>query len=429
MRRGLRRDPLALAAGASALAWSGLLATRGRFWAPGPWLPRQASGAGGAGGAGRAGDAGGPFVVAVVPARNEAELLPVTLPPLLAQRGDFRLRVVLVDDGSDDGTAEVARRLSSDAAAAGGEGNSAEVLAGTATPEGWAPKVWAMAQGVQAAGEADWLWFTDADIVHGPGTLASLLELAGGAQRDAVSVMARLRTSTRAEKLLVPAFVWFFAMLYPFRWVGDDRRRTAAAAGGCLLVRAAALRRAGGLAVVRGAVIDDLAIAGLIAGAGPGTVVGAAAGAGGRLWLGFDHDVRSVRPAPRLADLWKMVARSAYTELDHSPLRLAGALGGLGLLFAVPPLALAAEAARLAINRWEGGGSSRAGAAAATVGGGLALALQVAAYLPTVRMYGLSRRWAATLPAAGVLYGAMTASSAAAHHRGRGVTWRGRTLR
>ena len=207
---------------------------------------------------------------------------------------------------------------------------------------------------------------------------------------------------TRWERLVVPAFVYFFAMLYPFRWVSRSRR-VAAAAGGCVLVRVDALARSGGLARMRAAIIDDVALAQQVQ------------RAGGRLWLGLDRGVRSIRPYPRLADLWQMVARSAYDELDYSPFHLAGALGGLGLVFAVPIVALI-----LALV------SSTSPLTA--IAAGTALALQACSYLPTIRLYRLGWWWALTLPVAGLLYGAMTASSALAHTRGRGTSWKGRQL-
>ena len=344
--------------------------------------------------------------MAIVPARDEAQLLPETLPAVLEQRYDGELRVVLVDDASSDGTAEVAREV----AARSAGGRALQVIAGAATPQGWAGKVWALAQGVDAATGADWLFLTDADIAHGPEVLGRLVAIGEADDRDVVSVMAELSVETRWEQLLVPAFVYFFQMLYPFRRVSAPGP-TAAAAGGCMLVRAESLAASGGLAAMRQALIDDIALATQIA------------RCGGRLWLGFSADVRSIRRYPRLQDLWQMVARSAYTELGHSPVRLVGALAGLALLFAVPPIALGLGLGLAATSSDE-----RRPAAAAVLAGGATWLLQAATYAPTVRMYRLHPAWSLALPAAGVLYGAMTASSALAHARGSGVAWKERRV-
>lgn len=389
---------LAVLAGVSLASWLGVLVARGWFWQPGPWLATADTTADATADATADGDR--PAVAAVIPARNEAALLGQTLVSLLAQDYPGPLRIVLVDDGSTDGTAVVACRIAETAP----PGVRLDVVIGSATPPGWAGKVWAMAQGVEAAGPAEWIFFTDADVHHEPHVVRRLVARARSDQRDLVSVMARLRTTTGWEKLLVPAFVYFFALLYPFRWVASSGR-TPAAAGGCLLVREAALSRSGGLAAMRGAIIDDVTLAQQIA------------RAGGRLWLGFDDGVRSLRPYDGLSPLWRMVARSAYTELDHSPVRLVGALAGLGLLFAVPPLGVAL------------GLAAPAGVTALTAlaAGAVAWVVQSASYAPMVRLHGLRRAWALGFPAAGLLYAAMTASSAIAHARGRGGMWKGRT--
>lgn len=392
------RLPASLAWG-SLLAWCCLLALRGRFFLPGPFLASSAAAAGGDE------PEGGPpaSVAAVVPARNEAELLGETLPALVAQRR-AGLRVVVVDDRSSDATGEVARRI------LGPSGGL--VVDGTPTPPGWAGKVWALQQGSAAAAGSQWLLFTDADVRLGTEVLGRLLALAGTGRYDVVSVMAELESESFFERLLVPSFVYFFAMLYPFRWVSG---RTPAAAGGCLLVRADLLERSGGLSAMRGAIIDDVTLARQVA------------SAGGRLWLGLDEDVRSLRDHRRLGQLWQMVARSAYTELDHSPLKLAGALAGLLLLFGVPPVATGRAAVLLTRSR-SGGRRARGGPlarpGAACLAGGTAWLLQAASYLPTVRLYRLPSRWAASLPAAGLLYAAMTLSSALDHLLGRQVAWR-----
>jgi hopene-associated glycosyltransferase HpnB len=334
----------------------------------------------------------------LVPARDEAAVLPATLPTLLGQRYPGRLRVVLADDGSTDGTGEVARAL------AAGAPVPLDVVAVPPRPPGWAGKVWAQDRALEAAGDAPWLLLTDADIAHPPGSVAALVAAALADRRDLLSLMARLRVATGWERLVVPAFVYFFAQLYPFRWVASGR--VAAAAGGCVLLRRQALAAAGGFAAVRDAVIDDVALA------------RAVHRAGGRLWLGLagseDADgVTSVRPYPRLADLWQMVARSAYTQLRRSPALLAGTVAGLLLVYVAPVVTCLAGLA--------------AGSPVAAVAGGVAWALMTASYLPQVRYSGLPAPLALTLPVAAVLYLLMTLDSARRHRQGRGATWKGRT--
>jgi hopene-associated glycosyltransferase HpnB len=332
-------------------------------------------------------------VVAVVPARNEARELPHTLPALLVQRhGD--LHVVLVDDDSSDGTGMLARRIAAEV----GASERLAVLAAPPLPAGWAGKVWAQAEGVRAAlaRGADWIWLTDADIRHEPWVLERLLATAARDGRDLVSVMARLRCATLVEKLLIPAFTYFFATLYSFQATRDDRRWTAGAAGGCILVRAPLLGRIGGMAAIRDAVIDDCALA------------RASKDAGGRLWLGYDPGVTSTRGYPSLRAVWDMVARSAYTQLRLSPLLLAGCVLGLGWVFVLP---IAAILVGTPLER---------------VFGLVACAAMVRTYLPMVRWLGCRSTWALALPLSALLYTGMTISSAWRHHRGAGAAWKGR---
>lgn len=344
----------------------------------------------------------------VVPARDEASLLPRTLPSLLAQLGG-RARVVLVDDGSSDGTGEVAAHL----AASSGAGGRLVVVAAGEPPAAWSGKVHAMARGLEtaAARDAEWLLFCDADIRMRPGAARALLHRAAGSDGDGpydlVSVMARLHAASFWERVLVPPFVFFFQWLYPFRLVGDPRSRVAAAAGGCLLVRREALERAGGLEALAGALIDDVALA---------RRVGAA---GGRLWLGLDAGIESLR-VYRYRDLWAMVSRCAFDQLGYRGELLALTLLGLGALCVAPPVLAAIALARLATG--DGGALVPCAAAA------LAWGLQAWQLLPAVRHHGVPARYALALPLAAVVYGAATAASAWRHHRGRGALWRGRRV-
>ncbi len=400
---------LSIACAAAAVAWLYLVAAHGGYWRTSQRLPRVSGEP----------DAW-PDVVAVVPARNEAEMLPVTLPALLGQDYPGTLTVIVVDDGSSDGTGEVAAKLGA------GSPRPLRVISGAPPPdaERWAGKVWAMAQGLRAAGPfapgADgYLLFTDADIAWAaPDMLRRLVAAAEGDDRDLVSQMALLRTATGWERVVVPAFVYFFAQLYPFRRVNAPGSRTAASAGGCMLIRRGALEKAGGLAPIRGALIDDVAMGRMIK------------RQRGRCWLGVTRQVVSVRPYPRLASLWQMVARSAYTQLRYSPVLLAATLAGLLFLYVLPPAgAIAGLAAVLALPPAAAGLAGASGAAAAlTLGAGLAgWALMSLSYLPMLRLYRLSPLRAPGLPLIALLYAAMTADSARRHYAGRGAEWRGRT--
>ncbi len=397
---------LSIACTVAAVAWAYLVAGHGGYWRTSEWLPLPTSPSPFTGEPGT-----WPDVMTVVPARNEAAMLPATLPALLGQEYPGTLAVILVDDGSSDGTAEVATRIAAES------GRPLRVIPGAPPPrEGrWAGKVWAMAQGLRAAGPASagsepgYVLFTDADIAWAPGTLCALVAAAEGDDRDLVSQMALLRTASGWERVVVPAFVYFFAQLYPFRRVNVPGSRTAAAAGGCMLVRRAALEKSGGLAPISGALIDDVALGRMIK------------SQRGRCWLGLSRQVVSVRPYPGLASLWQMVARSAYTQLNYSPAVLAATLAGLLFLYLLPPagavVGLAAAAA---------GGSGTA--AVLTAAAGLAgWALMSLSYLPMLRLYRLSPLRAPGLPLIALLYAGMTADSARRHYTGRGAQWRGRT--
>lgn len=380
--------PLEIFALAVLLAWIGLHLDRRRAWPSEMTLPATAE---------TPAD-GWPRVVALVPARDEAAVLPQTLPSLLAQETP-PLEVLLLDDGSRDGTAEVAREL----AAAAGRRERLRVLAPGPVPAGWSGKVHALARGLESLGEGtpEWLLFSDADIRHRPGSVAALLARAAAGPYDLVSVMARLNAESFWEKLLIPPFVFFFQLLYPFRRAADPRSHVAAAAGGCVLVRREALAAAGGLAAIRGAVIDDVSLARRVK------------DAGGRLWLGFDPEIVSVRPYRGLGEIWRMVARSAFVGLGFRYDLLVLVTVWIATFLVAPPFLLAAALA---------GGDTRAALWAA-----LAWLLGAAALWPAVRHHRVPSLWALTLPFASALYGLMTLDSAWNHLRGHGARWKGRS--
>ena len=397
----------------AAITWVYLLAGHGGYWRTGQRLPhpgREAARRGLGGSSPQASTAAGPAtwpgVTAVVPARNEAAVLPGTLPALLAQDYPGAFRIVLVDDDSSDGTAEVAASLGRQAPP-----GRLRVLPGSRTPPGWAGKVWAMQQGLRAAGDAAYILFTDADIGYAPGVVAALVRAAEDDDRGMVSQMALLRAEEFWERLIVPAFVYFFAQLYPFRRVSQPGARTAAAAGGCMLVRRRALEAAGGLERIRGARIDDVALGRLLK-RPPARV---------RCWLGFTTDVTSRRPYPSLPSLWDMVARSAYTQLRYSPTVLAATLAGLLWLYALPPAAALGGLGWLAA----GGGPAAGWLAAAGLAG---WAIMSVSYVPVLRLYRLSPGRAPALPLVALMYAGMTADSARRYHLGRGGQWKGRTI-
>jgi hopene-associated glycosyltransferase HpnB len=354
-------------------AWLYLALLHGRFWQDGARLE-----------AGRPPAA--PAVAIVVPARDEAGGIGRSIASLLAQDYPGPVRVVLVDDGSTDGTADIARALP-------GAGRL-RVVAGAPRPSGWAGKLWAVHQGIAETDEA-FVLLTDADIAHAPGHLAALVAEAERQGADMVSEMVRLACETPAERALIPAFVYFFAMLYPFAWVNDPGRATAAAAGGTVLIRRRALDRIGGIAAIRGALIDDVALA-------------AAVKPGARIWLGHSRLAASIRPYAGAAEIWRMIARSAYVQLRRSPLLLAASTLGMALVFLAPPAAALF-----------GHGLGRAAGMASW-------AIMAATFWPTLRRFGLSPVWGAALPAIALFYMAATIGSAVDHHRGRGVVWKRR---
>lgn len=371
--------------------WLGILFCRGRFWFADQFLSPAAK---------TPPKDGWPAITAVIPARDEADSIARTVASLFAQDYPGRLDVVVVDDNSTDGTGALAR----DAAAAAGGGARFHLVTGQPLAEGWSGKLWAVHQGLQAAAEkapeARYVLLTDADIAHDPANLRRLVEKAEMESRDLVSLMVRLNCETPWERLLIPAFVFFFQKLFPFPWVNDPTRRTAAAAGGCMLVRRSTLDAAGGIGAIKDRLIDDCALAALLK-------------ARGSIWLGLSRETVSLRRYDGLGELWRMVARTAYEQLGHSPLMLVGAVAGMVLLYLVPPVAAVWG---LVAGNWP---MLAAGAA-----GWLAMAV---AYFPTLRLYGRPPWAALELPMAGFLYTLMTVDSARRHGQGQGGGWKGRT--
>ncbi len=354
------------------VVWVYLLAGHGRFWSAGPSLAAAAP-------------ATATAVDVIVPARDEAGCIERSLRSLLAQDYAGPLRVILVDDRSSDGTAAIAHGL-----------HDARLLVidGQDRPPGWSGKLWAVSQGL-ARSTAPLLLLCDADIVHDPAHVAALAAKMEQGRLDLVSEMVELRCASLAERALVPAFVFFFQLLYPFARVNDPRRRTAAAAGGTVLVRRTALERIGGIEAVRGALIDDVALA-------------TAVKRGGPIWLGHSQLARSIRPYPAAADVWRMVARTAYVQLRFSPAILAGTIAGLALVWLAPPAAALF-----------GHGPARWAGLAAWAG-------SAASFVPTLRRFRQSPLWALALPLVAGFYMAATVGSAVDHHRGRGVVWKRR---
>ncbi len=386
----LATDALALAALASAAIWAWLLAGHGRFWRADQRLGRPPP------------PSEWPDVVAVIPARDEAETVAQTLSAHGATTYPGRFSVILVDDASTDGTGEIARSVAEKSA------RPIRIVPAPPLPPGWTGKLWALEAGLAAADthapRAEYVLLTDADILHAPETLARLVAKAHGEARALVSLMARLDDRGLWGGLLIPAFVFFFQKLYPFPRVNDPERAEAGAAGGCVLLRRDTLAAIGGIAAIRTALIDDCTLAGRVKTGPPRRSI----------WLGLAEDeVISLRDNRALASVWKMVARTAFTQLDHSPLRLAGTLAGMALVYMAGPVAALVGVAT--------------GAPGPLAAGALASGLSAIAYAPTLALYGRPRWQALGLPAAAALFTLMTLDSARAHWAGRGGAWKGRS--
>lgn len=373
---------LIIGAGAiAAVSWAYLLVFRGAFWRidEDQWTSEAAP---------------AHSVVAVIPARDEADVIAGAVGSLLAQDYAGRFDIVVIDDHSTDGTAEVARQ----AAIAAGAADRVTVVRAAPMPAGWTGKLWAMRQGtaIAAGMQPDYLLLTDADIIHAKDNLRGLIARAESGGYDLVSLMVRLHCRGLWERLLVPAFVFFFFKLYPPRWVADEARGMAAAAGGCMLLRGETLQRIGGIDSIRHEIIDDCALARRVK-----TV--------GRVWLGIAHDTRSVRPYGSWRALWDMISRCAFAQLNYSTGVLVALMVGMAVTYLVPPVLVLLSGTPLAIAL-----------------GGVAWMAMAAAFLPILKLYRCPPLVALLLPAIAAFYMAATLGSAVQFWRGRGGAWKGR---
>jgi hopene-associated glycosyltransferase HpnB len=335
-----------------------------------------------------------PRVATIVPARNEAETISRAVESLVRQKYPGEMRVVVVDDHSDDGTGALAR----EAAERAGSGDRVLILRGAALESGWTGKLMAMQQGVESsvAREADYFWFTDADIEHAPDTLLRIVQRAERNKLDLVSLMAFSQVNSLPERLLIPPFLYFFLKLYPPNWTASRKRTTAGAAGGCILLKRSALERIGGLAAIRGEVIEDC------------TMAREVKRTGGGIWLGLTRKSVSLRSYTTFGEILDSIARTAFTQLGYSGLMLAGTLLGMFVTYLLPVVfTFSAQPVvwRLGMAAW---------------------ALMAITYLPTVRFYKMPSLWAAALPVAAAFYTYATCVSAVRYWLGRGGQWKGR---
>ncbi|HKU24308.1 MAG TPA: glycosyltransferase [Candidatus Sulfotelmatobacter sp.] len=364
-----------LIAAFSCLIWIYLIAARGRFWRVAlPVIPTLKS---------------APAVSVIIPARNEAEVIAGAVRSLLRQDYPGPLQIFVVDDHSSDPTAEIVRGIAS-------ADERIALLQSAPLTSGWTGKMWALAQGVEQAAKSppEYFLFTDADIVHAPDSVASLVALAQAGNRDMVSMMVKLHCESFAEHLLIPAFVFFFFMLYPPEWVNNLDFRTAAAAGGDILIRSDALTRIGGIAAIRNELIDDCALAREVKRGGP-------------IWLGLTEKAWSIRPYDNFGVIGRMISRNAFYQLRHSLWLLVGTILGLAITYIAPPVAIL-------FGSW-----------AAFLGGAGWLMMSLA-FWPILRFYSLSPLWAPALPLIAAFYGGATLHSAVQYWMGTGGEWKGR---
>ncbi len=372
----------------STLIWVFLLTCWGQFW-----LANQRIENGGSSADFR--EENYPVVRVIIPARNEEEVLERALRSLVVQDYPGSYHLVVIDDHSSDRTATIAHSFP-----------PVTVISAQPLPPGWTGKLWAMEQGVKynSLPRPDYYLFTDADIAHPPHQLTQLVQKAQQEHLELVSLMVKLHCVSGWEKLLIPAFVFFFQKLYPFAWVNHPQKATAAAAGGCILIHQAALTRIGGLESLREALIDDCTLAQAVKSTGSG-----------RLWLGLTESTVSLRSYESLKPIWEMVARTAFTQLNYSPGLLLGTLVGMGVVYVIPPVA------------W--GWGMVQGMTGVALLGGMGWIMMAIAYLPTARLYGQSPLTGFQLPLIAILYTLMTLDSAWHHWQGKGGNWKGRVYR
>jgi hopene-associated glycosyltransferase HpnB len=336
-----------------------------------------------------------PSVVAIVPARNEAETIASAVGALAKQDYPGEFSIVIVDDHSEDATAALALQ----AAEESGATDRVHVRAAGPLPPGWTGKLCALNEGISLATEKTpaFFWFTDADVVHAPDTLRRLVFRAERDSLDLTSLMVLLQAKTFPERFLIPPFLYFFLMLYPPRWIADPKARTAGAAGGCILLRRGALERIGGIVAIRNEVIDDCALA------------RAVKKSGGKIWMGLTRASVSLREYRTFAEIRDMIARTAFAQLHHSLILLVATLAGLFATFWLAWILFLT-------------GNDPAWIMAST-----AISIMTTTFLLTVSFYGLSPLWAFTLPLAAAFYAYATCLSAARHYLGRGAQWKGRS--
>lgn len=362
--------------------WIYLSAAHGGFWRVNRFMAPAASAV-----------QDGTLVVAVVPARDEADVIAPCMTSLLQQHG-AAVHVVLIDDSSSDGTASVALA----AAQAANLAHRLTVIPGLPLPAGWAGKLWAVQQGVEKAISLNpgFILLTDADILHAPDNLQRLLSHAETGNYDLVSLMVKLHCQTFAERALIPAFVFFFLMLYPPSWIANPGRKTAGAAGGCILIRPDALIRSGGIAAIRHEIIDDCALAARVK------------RSGGRVWLGLTSDTHSIRPYTSFTAIGRMISRAAFNQLRHSALLLLVAVLGLAITYLAPPVLLLSHHLLPALL------------------GAVAWLLMAICFWPIIRLYRLNPLWTLLLPAIAFFYMGATVHSAFKFWTGKGGEWKGR---
>ncbi len=371
--------------------WMYLILFRGQFWLANQYLSSNEHKL-----------SKNPQVSVIIPARNEAEALPISLNSLLNQDYNGELRIILIDDRSTDNTGKIAEQI----AKKSHQENQLIVIDGQPLPARWTGKLWAMEQGINYAQEnlnPEYFLFTDADINHDSNNLKQLIAKAEKDNLDLVSLMVLLRCKSFWEKVLIPAFVFFFQKLYPFPWVNNSQKKTAAAAGGCILIRAEALQRIGGIQVLRDALIDDCTLASEVKNTLPENR---------SIWLGLTNTTYSLRPYLDLTTVWNMVARTAFTQLNYSVWLLIGTILGMILTYLFAPIGLVIGIVM--------------GNSLVAIASGLTWLLMAIAYYPTLKLYQLSPLWGLSLPAIAFLYSLMTVDSALRHWRGEGGKWKGR---